>query len=538
MNIRKKFLLTPAVLLGMMLLLGIVGLTGMSMTKGSLSDIYNVNYQSFRHSSDALKNLGAAHADVYRLFTWLSNYDESQIKAESSRISSRIDAAIASIKSLRETAELPAEDQKEIDDLDERMVKYRKLVSGAIDMAQVDSNLGITGMQTADRTFTELRQKAETLNDHLEQKARAGYERSVTVFRVSVSIFILLGIAAFALGNFLSFYMSRLILSPLQQAIAVAKRIASGNLNGEIQAAHQDETGELLRSLADMQEKLRGMISGLNGSACELSRMSEELAGSSGRIVKGTSEQHDSASSMAASIEQMSVSINVVSENATDADDAVGESSALTRKGKKTLLEMDAAMQKISSAVNESAQIIENLGRESARISEIVNVIKDIADQTNLLALNAAIEAARAGEQGRGFAVVADEVRKLAERTANSTQEITEMIQSIQGKTEGAVNSMKEGVEVVGRGTSMTAEAAAVMGDVELKSSQVSSKVSEISAALKEQGMASHEIATHVEKIAQMAEQNTNASRNVAESADRMKSLVANLEGMVSQFTV
>jgi methyl-accepting chemotaxis protein len=538
MNIRQKFMLTPGLVLALMLVLGFVGFFGLRSSNVALDEIYNTQFQNFKSSSNALQNVGAAHADVYRLFTWLSNYDDAKIKQASTNINNRIDKAIEEIKALAANSHLTDEGQKNLTEIQADLAKYRKQVANAIDMAQVDPNLGITGMQTADRLFTGLQSKAEALISEGDASAKAEYQSSVTSYKVVISIFITLVIAAFVSGSILSIYMSNMIISPLKVAISAAQRIALGNLQGKIHTTQTDETGDLLKALAGMQDKLKEMIGGINKSSQELTLMASSVNDSSGRIVNGTSDQHDAAASMASSIEELSVSINVVSENSHDADIAVGESAKLTREGRAVLAKMDSAMQQISTSVNESANIIHTLGQESERISEIIKVIKDIADQTNLLALNAAIEAARAGDQGRGFAVVADEVRKLAERTANSTQEISSMIQGIQNNTQGAVASMKQGVDIVSHGSTLTSAVSSVMAEVEKKSTTVSGMVSEISSALKEQATASHDIATHVESIAQRAEENSIASKETASSAQRMSVLASNMEQMVSHFSV
>jgi len=193
---------------------------------------------------------------------------------------------------------------------------------------------------------------------------------------------------------------------------------------------------------------------------------------------------------------------------------------------------------KIADSVSRSSEVIHTLGEQSTRISSIVNVIKEIADQTNLLALNAAIEAARAGEQGRGFAVVADEVRKLAERTSLSTKEIATMIDAVQHGMQSAVVRMAEGREQVGAGVQMAAKTGESMSRVQVATHQVINVVEDISTALREQSSASSQIAQNVEKIAQMTEENSAAISEVSRSANHLEQLAVALKSSVGHFRV
>jgi len=239
---------------------------------------------------------------------------------------------------------------------------------------------------------------------------------------------------------------------------------------------------------------------------------------------------------MAATVEELTVSINHVADNANEAHGLSSDSGRQSAEGGAVIQETLGSMQRIADTVQGAAAQIAELGQHSDQISSIVNVIKEIADQTNLLALNAAIEAARAGEQGRGFAVVADEVRLLAQRTANSTQEITEMIKKIQLGTRNAVSNMEIGVQQVNGGVEQASQAGDAIVAIRQASGRVVDVVDQISLALREQTVASQDVARNVERIAQMSMQNSEAVADTSRTAQGLQQLAVSLEKQVASF--
>jgi methyl-accepting chemotaxis protein len=358
-------------------------------------------------------------------------------------------------------------------------------------------------------------------------------------FRSDAIKLLLWGLAIGAFIAISSFLLSTNILRTLggepAVASAITRRIAGGDLATPIECDPNDKDS-LLANIRTMQGNLRDMVASIVRNAELVACSADQLLVASEQVAERARQQSDAASSMAASVEEMAVSIDQVKENATEAHNISEASGALSNDGASVIHNAASEMRKISEAVQSSSQIVEDLGHQSDHITSIVNTIKDIADQTNLLALNAAIEAARAGEQGRGFAVVADEVRKLAERTALSTTEIAGMVSSIQNGTRSAVSSMQAGVEQVSHGVELANQAGESINRIRDGATRVTAVVNDISGSIVEQSIASNDIAQKLETIAQMSEESAAAVRHTADAARQLQSLSSSLHQTVSKF--
>ena len=358
-------------------------------------------------------------------------------------------------------------------------------------------------------------------------------------FREAALRFIAWGVA---IGGFIAIaltLLSRNIIKTLggdpQVASAVTRRIAAGDLSTPIDCANGDQDS-LLANIRSMQETLRAMIATIIGNAEQVAAAAEQLLHASERVADSARQQSDAAASMAASVEEMAVSIDQVRDNASEAHGISVDAGNISQEGASVIHNAATEMRKISEAVQSSSAIVEDLGHQSDQITSIVNTIKEIADQTNLLALNAAIEAARAGEQGRGFAVVADEVRKLAERTSHSTTEIADMVGRIQAGTRSAVSSMQAGVAQVSSGVELANQAGDSINRIRDGALRVTHVVNGITDSIREQSTASNQIAQQLEQIAQKSEESAVAVRNTADAARHLQSLSSSLHQAVAQF--
>ncbi|MEI7611549.1 MAG: methyl-accepting chemotaxis protein [Betaproteobacteria bacterium] len=297
-----------------------------------------------------------------------------------------------------------------------------------------------------------------------------------------------------------------------------------------------DEIGSSADAFNKLLDRLQGNLKSIAASTQSVASAANEMSTTSNQVATASHQQSEASSNMAATVEEMTVSINHVGDRAVEANRISSESGQLAISGARIIGQTVSDIQEIATTVHEAAELIHGLEQHSQEISNVVAVIREVADQTNLLALNAAIEAARAGEQGRGFAVVADEVRKLAERTSISTKEIATTIETIRTGASNAVISMQGVVSKVAKGVERAKEANSAISQIGEGSSKAVGMVEEITEAIREQGAATNNIAMQVERIAQMSEESSAAAGNSAQIAQELDRLATGMHHIVSAY--
>ena len=332
--------------------------------------------------------------------------------------------------------------------------------------------------------------------------------------------------------------MTASISQAVHEIDGVIDAFSQGDLTRRVKLDSSDELGNIGQRFNAAGDHLRGVMVNVEQSAAQVFSAVAALQNASRQIAHDSDQESESVQATAAAIEQITVSITHVADSSTEASKAAAEGVKVSEAGEHTVHQAAKEMKSIALSVGESAALIEGLNDRARQISSIVGVISDIADQTNLLALNAAIEAARAGEQGRGFAVVADEVRKLAERTGNATGEITTMISDIQRETANAVSSMNTGSKQAERGVELAEQAALSLAQVNNGSHDVRIRIEEIADAIREQSAATTDIAQNLERISVMSE-NTNVEvQNAISAINSLEQQAENLRNQVMIFKV
>lgn len=390
---------------------------------------------------------------------------------------------------------------------------------------------------------------------------------------LQIGAFVML--ASSLIGLLIAYYFQRTISRPIQQLATDAEAVSEGKLDLTISYESKDEIGQLTRTFGSLVEYLRsladaataiaqrnltikvqprseedvlgnafrsmvfnliGMITKLQDSAVQLASAASEITSSAEQMARGAKDQADQVAQVSSAVEQMTATIVESAKHANQANDASRQASETAGTGGEVVNETVSGMQRIADVVRSSSESIGKLATSADEIGKIINVIDDIADQTNLLALNAAIEAARAGEQGRGFAVVADEVRKLAERTGTATSEITTMIKGIQTETAEAVGSMESGIKEVDAGRELADQAGNSLSEIVSMSQQVMTMIQQIATASDEQSSAAEEISRTIDTVNTITKETANGVEQSASAAEELNKQAESLKELVNSF--
>lgn len=345
-----------------------------------------------------------------------------------------------------------------------------------------------------------------------------------------------MGIAAIVIGLVAALTITRSIVAPLRQTVAFAQRIAEGDLSQDLPMNRRDELGQLLQAMQGMTGSLRNLVGRIGGGVSQIAAAAEQLSAITSQTSAGVQTQKLETEQTATAMHEMAATVQEVAQNAEQASLAARDADREAQQGNQVVRQAVDQIGNLSHEVEQSAEAIQALNQESARIGSVLEVIRNVAEQTNLLALNAAIEAARAGEQGRGFAVVADEVRALARRAHESTEEIETLIASLQRMAQGAVQQMESSRSLTQRTVSLADQAGDALGRITQAVSTIEQMNQQIAAAAEEQSAVAETISESITRVRDIGEQSASAAEQTAASSAELARLGVELQGLVRQF--
>ncbi|WOE80126.1 methyl-accepting chemotaxis protein [Pseudomonas protegens] len=534
LNIAPRAFLGFAVIGCLMLFLGIFALSQMSKIRAVTERITQNTIPSIDRVDDFTQLSLRLRIQAYRLLLNRDPQAQQQTLETIKQRNQKIDETQTQYQNLISSPEERAVYEQYV----ERLNHHRQLENQLIELSR---NNQLESMQHM--LNTELMDSAEKVNAILNQLVEINTQYSDAAdhdaadqYTTAVNLVVTLLILATALTLLFAWRLTRSITQPMAYALSAAEEIAEGNLTRPITVDGNDEAGRLLQAMVTMQEKLRDTLLRISGSASQLASAAEELNSVTDEGARGLAQQNNEIEQAATAVNEMTSAVEEVARNAVSTSEASQSATQSAEDGRDRVQETVSAIERMTGDVQDTANLIGELANESRDIGKVLDVIRGLADQTNLLALNAAIEAARAGEAGRGFAVVADEVRALAHRTQQSTSEIERMIGSIQSGTEHAVESMRNSTERADSTLNIARSAGQSLDTINSAINEINERNLVIASAAEEQAQVAREVDRNLVNIRDLSVQSTTGANQTRSASGELSILAVDLNNLVTRF--
>ncbi len=534
MNIAPRAFLGFALIGALMLFLGVFALNQMSKIRAATEDITLASVPSIRALDDFTQLTLRLRVLSYRLLT----NREPDVQQKTLEAFELRNQQIRSAQGIYEKLIEGQEERAAYDEYVRLLGQYRQIEERMKSLSRANQTDELRVLLN-----TELLSNSEQVNavlarllDLNNKMALATNQEAADQYSSAFNLVVGLLAITTLMTVLFAWLLTRSITSPISQALDAAEEIAEGNLTRPIKVDGNDEAGRLLAAMAKMQEKLRDTLQRISGSATQLASAAEELNVVTDESARGLTRQNNEIEQAATAVNEMTSAVEEVARNAVSTSEASRNATASAGDGRDLVQETVSAIERMSGDVQATATLIGELANESRDIGKVLDVIRGLADQTNLLALNAAIEAARAGEAGRGFAVVADEVRALAHRTQQSTSEIERMIGSIQSGTEHAVDSMRNSTERAESTLSIAKGAGLSLDTINTAIVEINERNLVIASAAEEQAQVAREVDRNLVNIRDLSVQSATGASQTSAASSELSRLAVDLNGMVGRF--
>jgi len=536
MNIAPRAFLGFSLIGALMLILGLFALSQMSKIRAAGDDVAQNGVPSFQNLN-ALTVAGIRMRVLsYRLLTDREPDAQNrtlELFAEQNQQLNKSQAAYAKLISS------PAE-QSDYDDYVRLLAEYRKIETRLVSLSRAGNLEDLTRLLNAESAANaeQINVALGKLTDFNNAQLAIINQSAADEYSSAFNLVVGLLIIASLLTMLFAWLLTKSITHPIALALEAAETIAEGNLTRPIKIDGTDEAGRLLLAMQKMQEKLRDTLMRISGSATQLASAAEQLNAVTDESARGLAQQDNEIEQAATAVNEMTSAVEEVARNAVSTSEASKNATASAGDGRDLVQETVNAIERMSDDVQSTATLIGDLAEESRDIGKVLDVIRGLADQTNLLALNAAIEAARAGEAGRGFAVVADEVRALAHRTQQSTSEIERMVGSIQGGTEKAVGSMRNSTDRAESTLNIAKGAGLALETINTAVVEINERNLVIAAAAEEQAAVAREVDRNLVNIRDLSTQSSKGAAQTSAASGELTRLAVDLNSMVSRFSL